>query len=241
MGGDHLDVFGDKEPAEKASAEAEAAAKRFVELFGSAPLRGAIVLTTDGKPGKDREKDLAYAKHGAKWIWRWERGKGTEVRPEGADETMTHELGHLFLIFWIHGITPPGQQYGSRLPDWFDEGVATVFEGPAAQTAYDAEMRKRVAASTHMPLSDLFACLHPDSREKSEKPKAKDRWLFYAQSWSVTAFLVDRFGAAGFRAIAINFKEGNKLESSLGLKGLPKTVADLESAWKKWVVERKDP
>jgi hypothetical protein len=234
VGGDHLDVFGEKEAAGKASAEAEAAAARFVEIFGAAPPRGAIVLTKDGKPAKDKQKDLAYAKHGARWIWRWEAKKGLEP-----DETMTHELGHLFLIFWLHGETPPGPQYGSRLPDWLDEGVANVLEGPNAHAAYDGEMRKRVAARTHMPLTDLFACLHPQSRETSDRKKAEDRWLFYAQSWSVTAFLIDRGGIAAFRAIVSALKDGKKLETVLGTKGLPNTVADLEAAWMAWAAEER--
>jgi len=227
--GEFMDVFGEMEAAGKAVKEADAAAARFKEIFGVAPLRGAIVLTTDGKPAKDRTKDLAYAKNGAKWIWRWEAKKGAEP-----DETMAHELGHLFLIFWIHGTTPPAPQYGSLLPDWLDEGVASLLECAAGHKGYAAEMRKRIAAETHLPLKDLFGCLHPDSREKSSKPKAKERWLFYAESWSVTAFLLERYGAKAMRHLVATLKEGKSMDTAMGAQGLPKSVADLETAWKAW-------
>jgi hypothetical protein len=232
--GEFVDVFGGRDAAEKAAKEADAAAAQFKALFGVAPMRGAVVLTTEGKPEKDKTRDLVYAKHGARWIWRWEANKSAEP-----DETMAHELGHLFLIFWIHGATPPGLQYGSLLPDWLDEGVASVIESPNGHAAYAAEMCKRIAADSHLPLGEFFNCLHPDSREKCKKSRAGDRWLFYAQSYSVTAFVIDRYGAEAIRAIVGALKERKPIETALGTKGLPKTLADLESAWKKWASEQK--
>lgn len=231
VAGRFIDVFGESEAAEKAAKEADAAARRFQELFATTPLRGAIVLTRDGHPVKDAKKDMAYTKNGAKWVWRWEQGKGQEP-----DETMTHELGHLWLIFWKDGTGLTVPQYGSSLPDWLDEGIANLLEGPRAHEAYRSGTRQRVEAGTHMPLTELFTCLHPGSREKSDRPKAKDRWLFYAQTYSITAFLAESCGADAFRHVVYTLKDGRKIEDALGHKGLPATLADLEKAWKAWVL-----
>lgn len=230
VAGEHVDVFGEAGAAEKAKGEADAAAARFKELFGVAPLRGAVVLTRDGRPAKDRKRDLAYTKNGAKWIWRWEPSKGAEP-----DETMAHELGHLFFVFWIHGTTPPAKkQYGSELPDWLDEGVACLLEGPRAREAYAAEVRRRARAGTTLPLAELFGGLHPISREESDVPRIEDRWLFYAQSWSVTAFLAEECGAAALRRVVATLRRGKRVQDALGAKGLPDSLEELEKRWKEW-------
>ncbi len=232
VAGRHVDVFGAAEAAEKAKGEADAAGDRFQALFGAAPWRGAVVLTQDGRPAKDAKGDLKYLAGGARWIFRWEPGKGNEP-----DETMTHELGHLWLIFWMDGTGLKEPQYGSSLPDWLDEGVANLLEGPRAHAAYRGEMRRRVAAGTHQPLAELFACVHPISRQKTDKPKAADRWLFYAQTHSITAYLAEGLGPEAFRHVVTTLKQGKGLEAALGAKGLPKSVAELESAWKAWVAK----
>jgi hypothetical protein len=229
----HADVFGEEEAAAKAGREIDAAGERFRDLIGSAPLRGAIVLTVKGKPEKDNAKDLTYARFGAKWIWRWEPKCGAEP-----DETMTHELGHLWLAFWADGTQPPRvKQYGSTLPDWVDEGFANLLEGPKAHKAYRDEVRRRAAAQTLLPLASLLGCVHPDSREKTEKPREQDRWLFYAQSYGFTAFLVDRAGAAGFRKLAALLKAGKPFAECLEATGLPATLEALEAVWKQWAAE----
>lgn len=209
--GKHADVFGEEEAAWAASRDADAAGEKFREVFGASPLRAAIVLTKDGKPAKDAKADVKYAKNGAKWVWRWEAKRGREP-----DATMAHELGHLWLIFWADGERPKAAPYGSSLPDWLDEGVASLLEG--------ADYGKGKAS----PLADLFTWEHPDSRGTGEK--AKDRGLFYAQSASVVRYL-DKRGALGH--VAKTLRSGKKFEDALGCHGLPKTLEEFEAAWAK--------
>ena len=228
-----MDVFGDPETARLASADADAAGERFRGLIGAAPLRGALILT-NGRPDlKTPSRELRpWTRHGAKWVWRWERTCG-----EKRDEYMTHELGHLWLIFWADGTKDPGvRRYGSSLPDWFDEAFACLLEGPVMQRAYAATARAKAEAGRAMPLEDLFTCIHPDSREDTEKEKARDRWLFYAQSWSVAEFLVRKYGADAFRHVAATLKAGRPFEAALGGRGLPKTLAEFEEAWTAWTI-----
>ena len=229
--GRHMDLFGEPGVCAQARADADAAGDRFRELFGTAPLRGALLLT-NGRPDlKDvKYRNPALTRHGARWIWRWERTTAAE-----RDEPMTHELGHLWLIFWADGPDArTARRYGSSLPDWFDEGVACLLEGPKMHRAYAATMMRRVGGNSEMSLADLFACVHPDSKEETTKAKAADRWLFYSQSWSVSAFLADRLGADAFRRVAGALKAGKTFETALGGKGLPRDLADFENAWKEW-------
>ncbi|MBI2932927.1 MAG: hypothetical protein HYY16_14885 [Planctomycetes bacterium] len=235
--GRHVDVFGERESAEKAARESDAAGARFAELFGKAPLRVAIVLTKDGKPERDPSGDLKYAVNKAKCIWRWEPGRGSE--PDG---TMLHELGHLWLIFWADGTDPPKvKHYGSTLPDWFDEGVACLFEGAEMHRFYDQVMRKKLAAGASMPLPEFFRGIHPDSKEKTDRPKIEDRALFYAQAYSLTAFLAERGGAKGMRRVATALKDGKPFDRALGGEGLPKTVEAFDAEWKAWVTRPPAP
>ncbi|MBI2900345.1 MAG: hypothetical protein HYY17_09175 [Planctomycetes bacterium] len=229
VAGKDMDVFGERGPAEKAARETDAAGARFREIFGAAPRRGAVILTREGRPVPDRDKDRAYFAHGAKWIWRWEAGRGAEP-----DTTMAHELGHLWLLFWADGPEPKTRQYGSTLPDWIDEGFASLMEGETARRLYSGAAKRLVRDGTRLPLADLLGCIHPDSREKTDRPKAKDRLVFYTQSWSVVAFLEDRYGAAALRHLLEKIRSGKRVEDALGEKGLPKTLGDLDAEWEAW-------
>src|SRR5262245_43196293 len=147
--GRHMDLFGDPDVCARARDDADAAGDEFRALFGAAPVRGAILLT-NGRPDlKDKKsRSREFMRHGARWIWQWERMTGPE-----RDETMTHELGHLWLIFWADGLdAPPARRYGSSLPDWFDEGVACLLEGPKMQRAYAATVKRRAAEGSVMAL-----------------------------------------------------------------------------------------
>ena len=62
--------------------------------------------------------------------------------------------------------------------------------------------------------------------------KARDRLLFYSQSWSVAAFIADRYGPKAFRHVAETLKAGRSFESALGAHGLPRGLPEFEEAWK---------
>jgi hypothetical protein len=236
--GRHVDCFGDETVCARAAADADAAGDRFRDLFGTAPARGAVVLT-NGRPDlKDKKsRTRALLRFGARWSWQWERTTGPDP-----DETMTHELGHLWLIFWADGFgAPAARRYGSSLPDWFDEGVACLLEGPKMQRLYAATLKRRMDGEDAMSLARLFACVHPDSKEETKKEKAADRWLFYSQSWGVAAFLADGLGPEAFRRVAGELKAGRAFEKALGGKGLPKDLAAFEDAWKAWIRKREEP
>lgn len=226
--GRHMGVFGDPETALRASADADAAGDRFQELLGKAPVKGALILA--GEPPRRAGSRIGK---GLRWEWTWKRTTGAE-----RDETMTHELGHLWLIFWADGLEAPKvRRYGSSLPDWFDEAVACLLEGPRMQKIYAGIVRRRVSDDTAMPLAELLACLHPDSREESNREKARDRMLFYSQAWSVASFIADRYGPKAFRHVAETLKAGKPFEAALGAHGLPKQLPEFEEAWKGQVLQ----
>jgi hypothetical protein len=205
VAGEHVDVFGGKEEAAKLAKEADAAGARFRGILGTAPLRGAILV------GKEMKSGPEHAKNGAKWIWTWD--------PSGLYEgAFAHELGHFWLIYWADGTQAKLTGYGSSLPDWIDEGFASLFDPPELRRSYAAEMKRRIAAGTHLKLEDLFGLLHPDSRGKGDR--CRDRFLFYAQSWSVAAWLEEK-GTLG--RVLKDLKAGKK-----------PAAADLEPGWTEW-------
>jgi len=227
--GKHADIFGEEEAVKRAVKDADAAGERFREIFGVAPVKVAVILQKDGKPLPDTKADQACYKNGAKFIFRWEK------KP-GYDE-MTHELGHLWLLVWIDGLpkAPPREpRYGSTLPDWADEGVATLFDDEAMRARYRVDMRKYLSGKVPS-LDELFDSVHPESRQPgAEERRAKDRWLFYCQTNSVMEYVLEKHGAESLRHVIATLKKGKGMAPALGAKGLPKTVEELEKAWREW-------
>src|SRR5262245_24083481 len=180
----HSDSFAsDAESAKAAAKDADIANERFKEIFGVTPVRLAMVVQKDGQPAPGNT--ARFTKHGAKSVIYWER------RP-GYDE-MTHELGHVWLLFWVDGPpkeAPKDNRYGSSLPDWLDEAGATIFDLEEMRQRYRADMRTYLKKDQAMPLAELFSCVHPQSQEKGKEDKrARDRWLFYCQTHSVLSFI----------------------------------------------------
>jgi hypothetical protein len=208
LAGRHADVFGDEAVAKRASRDADAAGDRFKEIFGVTPLRAAIVVA------KERPADASLMKGGAKWIWSWSRKTGDD--PDG---DMMHELGHMWFIFWVDGTSrPKAKVYGSSLPDWIDEGVATLFDTEKTRAWYRRSLRSRLDDAPS--LDDFFACVHPDSREKgAEERRAKDRGQFYGQAHSVTAYLLEK---GELRKAIATMRQGRAV------------ATDFEKSWREW-------
>jgi hypothetical protein len=88
--------------------------------------------------------------------------------------TLPHEVTHIVLsdLFVVH-----------QIPRWADEGIAVLAEPLAEQRNREAELREPLEAGRVFPVSQLMAM---------EYPEQKDWRLFYAQSVSLTRYLVDQ-------------------------------------------------
>jgi len=151
---------GDFELARKACARVEL---RFAELFGDRAPAGGILLSRD--PGIASEAGYG------KWHLRWPvtarlreaaRSLG-KTDPSVIDEwetTLPHEIGHVMLAayFYPNALPVADGEYGTPLPDWFDEAVAVWMEPPAMRRERLAQSR---AMLTHAALAQILRQRHP--------------------------------------------------------------------------------
>jgi hypothetical protein len=150
----------DFELARKACARVEL---RFAELFGDRAPTGGILLSRD--PGIASEAGYG------KWHLRWPvtvrlreaaRSLG-KTDPSVIDEwetTLPHEIGHVMVAAYFYPNTLPVAEgeYGTPLPDWFDEAVAVWMEPPAMRRERLAQGR---AMLTHATLAQILRQRHP--------------------------------------------------------------------------------
>jgi hypothetical protein len=88
--------------------------------------------------------------------------------------TLPHEVTHIVLADLF---------VAQQIPRWADEGIAVLAEPAAEQHRRAEDLRGPLEAGQVFPLSQLMAM---------EYPEPKDWRLFYAQSVSLTRYLVDQ-------------------------------------------------
>ena len=88
--------------------------------------------------------------------------------------TLPHEVTHIVLadLFVVQ-----------QIPRWADEGIAVLAEPVAEQHHREADLREPLESGRVFPVSQLMAM---------DYPEPKDWRLFYAQSVSLTRYLVDQ-------------------------------------------------
>jgi len=96
-------------------------------------------------------------------------------------DALPHELTHLVLAD-VFKMRP--------LPRWVDEGLAVLAESSAKQLRRGAELARAVAARATIPLPELLALEGPYASPRRD--------VFYSQSASLAAYLVQRSGAPDF-------------------------------------------
>jgi hypothetical protein len=186
----------------------------------------------------------------------------SEARP------LSHEAGRLFLIAYVNarlGVAsepkkPGTDHYGhERIPEWFDEAVATLCEFPALQKTRREAMVRLV--DKRIPFAELFAMEHPvaqalkdvigAAREQRKSgdvrteiiigganllPSPNRALAFYAESLTLAQFLADKEGLAFIGQIAAGLFRGETMTQILrGTKSLTSDLRELEKAWVKWV------
>jgi hypothetical protein len=104
-------------------------------------------------------------------------GRRTSLRadhPQLLKAILPHEVTHVVLadLFTVE-----------QIPRWADEGIAVLAEPPAEQKLRAAELKEPLESGKVFNLSKLMSMDYPD---------AKDWSLYYAQSISLTSFLVEQ-------------------------------------------------
>ena len=125
---------------------------------------------------------------------------------------LPHEITHVILADLF-----PTQQ----IPRWADEGMAVLAEPSSEQQARASDLGEPLAANRLFKLNDLMVMDYPDGKHWA---------LYYAQSVSLTRFLVDLEGPARF----IEFVQGsqrNGPEAELRRVYKIEGFADLQARW----------
>jgi len=132
-------------------------------------------------------------------------------------DRMVHEATHLLL----------DETVGSplaRLPAWLNEGLAMYFE---------TDTRGRETNVADAALHDSLMGL----RSMNSVPgKPDDVRLFYAQSWSLVRYLVDRLGPEHIPSLLAAINSGSPIDEAVQ-QVYDESLEDLEEQWKAEVVQ----
>ncbi len=139
--------------------------------------------------------------------------------PQFLSAILPHEVTHVVLADLFAT---------DQIPRWADEGMAVLAEPYAEQQLRLAELREPVESGRIFPLKKLMGV---------DSPSAKDWSLYYAQSVSLTRFLVDQGTPDGFVQFV---KDSTTRGIEPALKSVYKmnSFSELEARWLEHVKER---
>ncbi len=125
---------------------------------------------------------------------------------------LPHEITHVILA----DLFPTRQ-----IPRWADEGMAVLAEPSSEQRARASDLGGPLAANRLFKINDLMVMDYPDGKHWA---------LYYAQSVSLTRFLVDLEGPARFIDF-VRASQRNGLEAELRRAYKIESFADLQARW----------
>jgi hypothetical protein len=133
---------------------------------------------------------------------------------------VTHELTHA--IFFERMTS------GNKIPQWMHEGLASFEEAKYNSAAVDtrwATYGADIAQGGGQPLADMAAV-------KSDATPAEVN-LFYAESQSAVAYLINNYGMLKFMRLATRLQAGRDMDSSIKAIYGPAmlTLNDLQTKW----------
>ena len=135
-------------------------------------------------------------------------------------ETLRHEIAHL-LIHQIAGV-------GTRVPRWFDEGLASWASEHRLPPWDEADL---VVLARVGGLYDLLAL------EKEFPPGHRGTSIAYTQSYLLVAFLVECHGERAILDVLASLEHRELREALSELTG--ETVGDLEMHFSSWLISRR--
>ena len=172
---------------------------------------------------------------------------------------LSHEACHAYFIQHVAQKYPNNRTsidstgYGSDIiPDWLDEGIATLCENDALKNSRYKFLKKNF--TSRYQLKELLEMAHPlahlannnaiasDGTFKVMKVESGDNiktrlGIFYSQVLSFSEFLAFKSGAQIFSEITEFYADGNhEFEQFLANHStLPDSISELEEQWIKWL------
>ncbi len=134
------------------------------------------------------------------------------------DGLLPHEIGHLILRDFVG--------FNTKLPLWFEEGVAQLQEkGKKERVA--GVIKTIVKGKERIPFDIL---MNLDIRKEEDSKKVS---IFYAQSLSIIDFMIRSYGSSNFGTFCRSLKSGHGWQEALPLSfsTFIHSMDDLEKKW----------
>jgi hypothetical protein len=147
-------------------------------------------------------------------------------QPNLLEEVLPHEIAHL--MFWDHlGFN------NSTAPLWFEEGVAQLEESQTRSIVQGA-IKGVVQAGKHIPFVTLMAAKPEDLKERLNIS------LFYAESLSVVAFLIEKYGQDAFYRLSKELRDRKDFDQAFtrAYSGIFDSFASAEGRWKSYILDQ---
>lgn len=129
--------------------------------------------------------------------------------------TMRHELAHLVVNQFSASCV------GGRLPNWLNEGLAMVAEGPADEEI-QADITAGIEENRFVPLRSLNGAFPTHDSGAS---------MAYSQSYSIVDFLLADYGPQALQQVLLRLAEGAGYDQALeAVYGL--NTDGIETAWR---------
>jgi hypothetical protein len=132
------------------------------------------------------------------------------------DTLLPHELTHIIFNAYI------GKN--RSVPVWFNEGLAT-YQELARRWGSRKTVQDAIKNNNYLTLTQLFntSLFNGADRETVN--------LFYSESSSLVAFLIERFGKARFKSLCEDLKDGYSFQEAFFNNYPYKSFLDFEKAW----------
>jgi hypothetical protein len=140
--------------------------------------------------------------------------------PDFFENILVHELTHIIFREYVG--------FGSNVPLWLDEGVATFME--KKKKVYLLKRQLRQLNKTNS-LSSFKELTQINKVTTFSKERAGE---FYIQSLSLVYFLINKFGKDYFAKFCYALRQGRSLERSLSFAYNIRNLDDLESKWRSY-------
>ena len=137
--------------------------------------------------------------------------------PNLFDNVLVHELTHIIFREYVG--------FGSNIPLWLDEGVATFMEKKKEIYLLERRLRKLNEKGSIFDLKDLAGI--NDALSFSQDEAA----AFYTQSFSLVYFLIKQFGRDAFAKFCYSLRQGRPFEKCLWYAFNTRDLEDLETKW----------
>lgn len=191
--------------------ERSTAAKELLGISSPSPMK-AVILNSAGETSRSfpNVSDAASRGHvyGGFALGEFD----TFVLGSLSVDGMVHEMTHLYIDEAIEGP-------GVRVPSWLNEGIAMYFEsGPRGR---DRVLARAAVGNQLIPLRSMGAVPgRPDAIRN-----------FYAQSWSIVGYLIDRHGEERMSELLAEIGGGSPIEIAVETV-YGKSLEQLDADWR---------